>query len=261
MPRPIPKLIGKITITTGSNDRIYWWESDGGGDLSGTLIAGEYYVDALMQHIASIMNAGTGNSSTYIGQLDNTTGIAAIFSDSKIFYLKFSEDEGRNVLTGGDPGAGTRGALHLGWEATAPAVYEAAAVTHSPDVAPAHVWYPSRPPRKDSERDPSRYTIESNSIDGTGEVFDFSGVAPKRDTRRLQWQRLSQADRENWLDVFWGPYAGGGGHFKYYNDRTQSAYAVWRLTKESLDAHGQGEREQNYSRWSGQFLMKWEAAS
>lgn len=267
--RPPVSLIGQITITANTNDKVYWFE-DGPYNLSATLTPGVYEADALVQHIASTMqteSAASGASNTYIGTFDIPTATMTIArgAGSASWYPKVTTSETANALTGGltDTAgdaltAGQYGLNHCGWKIAAS--NPASGTTHTADQQTYASFVTTYPPAQDSEEMYEATVVEAIAEDGSGDVYSFTDWVFDKDEfplyggdwqrRTLTYQRLSQAETTWYLSQFWGPYARVGGTFRYYPDNTSSTYYVCRLTGESLRKGNRGTREPGYPLWT-----------
>lgn len=295
--RPIPSLIGQIYLLDSVNDQVHWHEDDGSStaDLTITLPTpgGDRYVWPFdlateLQAAMDAESAGSGLAFTYRVTFDVVTCLFRISIDTgsgvPTMYLKLTSAEGRKLLTGGDNDsngdplyAGQQGFDHCGF--LTDGSYPAPAFSWDAQTMCANCWTtnvdpngePAEPVATDSERDHKQArVVEATSLDGSGHVvYDFTGWHLDRDdldfprggqrwaTRTLSYQYVQQSDRDHWIDWFWGPYAKGGGTFRYYEDRANlTRYWACRLTGDSLTNDWGGERRQSYSTWGHTFTIR-----
>ena len=269
--RTAPAFSGQITITTAVNDEIYWFETGTGND-SATLTAGAYWPLEMVQHIAATMTAGSATPNTYTGTFDVATAVMTITRSAgaatwqpRVTTLTKNVLTGGNVDTAGDALAvADYGSNHCGWliAAADPAVSTA----FSSDQACAHSWIPSLPPAADGEEAYERTVVEAISLNGNGNVYSFSDwvvddaefplYGGDWQRRNLRFDRMTQADTTWFLSQFWGPYAGAGDVFRYYQDKTVATYQVYRFTGETLTRMSRGTRLLGYAWWSLPLQMR-----
>jgi len=268
-----PAFVGKITITTGTNDAIKWREDNGAPfDLSTTIAAGDYWPSDLGTTIAAAMDAASsasGASLTYVVTFTVSTGIWSIAKSggAGTFFLKNKATDTDSVWTGGhvDTAGNTlstgQWALnHLGWliEAAYPSLGNSAAGAQSG----AHYFAPTDPPQEDDDGHTFQPTvIQAVAIDGTPVTYDFMGwkdltsehplYGGLNRTRRLAFQFETAAQKLWWIHNFWGPYGKQGKSFRYYPDKAVATYFLHVLTGESLRSHGYNTRQQGYQWWDG----------
>lgn len=270
-----PSFVGQITITTGTNDKVYWRENTGSLDLSTTLTAGDYWPDTLASHIGAVMtteSGSSGNSATFTGSFSEETGLYTFSSDGETFYLKNQATDTDSVFTGGHVDTkdgdtlltGQWGQNGLGW--LIESSYPAAAATVSSTQRSQHFWTPEYPPSQDDDGlDFESTAVQAFAIDGTPVTYDFTGwddsdnEHPTFGTlsrrRRLGLSFETTANKALWIHQFWGPYGKQGKTFRYYPDRTASSYELHVLTGESIRSHGLTERVSGYPWWNGSIEM------
>lgn len=268
-----PAFVGKITITSGANDKIYWDEPAGPYTLSATITAGEYWPDDLATAIGSAMDTvsgASGASYSYEWSFGVDTGLATC-TGSGSFYLKCTTSETDNILRGGDSDTlgnglttGQYGLNGLGWavEVAYPLPYtDVSGAFHY-----AHWFTAEYPPSKNDDGQSFNSTAaQSFSLNGTPKTYDFTGWDDSAAewplygglfrTRTIEYQRVTSAYKELWISNFWGPYGKQGKTFRYYSNRTLGTYELYVLTGDSLKNHGLDNRESGYAWWSGQVSM------
>lgn len=241
--QPPPKLIGKLTITTGSNDRLDWTEDDGVTPvaLNTVLTAGSYYPSEVLDALVVAMTAGSTYGATYTYSISNTTGVITISASGGTligWYPMLRTIQSDKLLTGGDVTAETQGRYHLGWYVDTG--YPVAALSFSSDTAPAFQWYPSQPCQSDDARSQAVLS-ELVSLSGKQYVYNYSGsttipTIDYRHTREIGFLFLADTDRASWLSM-WLAYAQHGETFRWYPDRTDVDYEEMTLTGDSLQSH------------------------
>lgn len=269
-----PKYIGRITITSGTNDTIHWYEEDSAAhsySLSCTLSPGSYYPDALATEIQTQMDAESdanglgqdyaGAGANYTVSFAADTGIPTISMDHPSapdpqFYLKLTTTETQKALTGGDAAAGSRGRHHVGWNVDGS--YPTKASTMAGDTGHANSWWPSEPrqgPSGDDEGQPTSTAGQFISNGGDVRTYDFSGDSADLDVRTVGYEWLLDADRTQYRDEFWTPYAKAGERFRFYEDRTSSSYVEQVLTGQSIP-NAPFARMKNQGWWSFSHTMR-----
>lgn len=241
--QPPPKLIGKLTITTGSNDRVDWTETNGVTPVNKntTLAPGNFYPSAILDALVTAMTAASSYGASYTYSISNTTGIITISASGGTltgWYPKIKTTESSKLLTGGNVAAETQGRYHLGWYVDS--AYPSYALSFSSDTAPAFQWYPSQPCQSDDSRTQAVMS-ELVSLSGKQYVYNYSGstaipTIDYRHNREIGFLYLTDTDRANWLSM-WLAYAQHGETFRWYPDRTDVAYEEMALTGDSLHTH------------------------
>lgn len=259
--QPPPKLIGRLTITSGGNDRLDWVEDDGVTPVSKntTITAGNYYPSEILDLLVVAMTAASTYGATYTYSINNTTGIITITASGGTltgWYPKIKTTESDKLLTGGDVTAETQGRYHLGWYVDT--AYPTAALSFSSDSSPAFEWFPSQPCQSDDSRS-AAVVSELSSLSGKQYVYNYSGstalpVTDYRHTREIGFMFLTDTDRANWLSM-WLSYAQHGEVFRWYLDRTDVAYEEMTLTGESLHTHGP-DRVSGYPMFAQRIQMR-----
>lgn len=257
-----PKLIGRIVITSGSNDRLDWTEDDGitPVGLNTVIAAGTYYPTEILDALVSQMTAATVYGASYTYSVDNTTGIITITASGGTlsgWYPQLKTGESDKLLTGGDVAVETIGANHLGWYVDS--VYPTATLSFSSDTHAAYQWYPSQPVQTDNSRSESVQS-EHVSLGGKQYTYNYSGstsldATDYRHIREVAWTYLTDTDRSNYLSRFWLPYGQHGSRFRYYPDRTAIAYEEMHLTLDSLRTHAP-DRVGGYPMYSWALQMR-----
>lgn len=246
--RTIPKFLGTIEITA-TNNTVTFFDSISGAH-SASIPDGTYQVEDAMNLLATNMSAVA--SQTYTASINNETGQVTITATGN-WELRNQTIYSNKILTGGDVAVGETGPNHFGFqvEAAAPGL----ALSFTGQVQHSNAWYPSEPPRTDNERLRPSVVVEGIALDGTSEVYDFTGDSPNRELRTLTFDLLLQDDRDRWFDEFWIPYAKSGASFRFYVDRTQSSYVDYRLTGPSLSDSNFQQRRRSYPYWGGTVSM------
>lgn len=270
-----PAFQGKITVTTGVNDKLYWRE-DGPFDLSITISAGNHWPDALADLLTDGMNtasSSSGASNTYTWNFAIDTGLAACAraTGSADFYLKSTTSETDNILRGGDDdtqgnalATDQHGLNGLGWlvESGYPSLGSSVeAADHYSN------WFtPEYPPSADDDGVEFESTAaQVFALDGTPTTYDFTGWDDSTSEyplygglfrkRTIEMQEVSTTYKELWIYNFWGPYGKAGKTFRYYPDRSAGSYELHVLTGDSILHHGLSQRQHQNAWWSGSVEM------
>lgn len=272
---------GLITVTTGSNDDISFYEEDGDGNtdnLTATLTAGDYYpgsdteAGSLCEEIKTQMEAasalGATGGQTYSVSISNA-GIVTIsvsgVGSAPAWYPKITTAETSKFFTGGDPGAaGERGSNHFGWNVDA--AYPVAASSQVGDVAISNSWHPAQPISGGSS--PRNRSIVTFSESGGGDVrtYDFTGNPEDSsgnsylDRWDVRWSRISEANRAWFFSEFWRPYAKQGlpdSRFRFYPDRDDlSTYHIAGMIGDILREAAFERTITGYPLWTISFEIK-----
>ena len=273
-----PAFVGQITVTAGTNDKLYWREDNGTPyDLSTTVTPGTYWPDALGALLGTLMeteSTSNGYGAIYSWAFSTETGKYTVTTDSGQFYLKDTAAESDNVLTGGDTDTRNSATLSLlqwgqnaiGWF-RAPAYSSLASSTVSP-IPSQHFWTPPHSPQSDDDGlDFDQTIVQSVSISGAVKTYDWSGWDDDKDeftvagnyarSQELSFEFVTTIEKEAWIAQFWGPYGKAGLTFRYYSDRTDSStFKLYVLTGASLRNHGFSQRIKGYKWWRGEIEMQ-----
>lgn len=270
--RPAPSFVGQITIST-SNNKLYWKEFPSGTKFSCTLSSGDYYPEELAVEMETQINATASIVNTYEVFWDLLTGKFSITSDADFLIICLSSDSSK-AWSGGDTDTsgttlndGQVAKNHLGFPIDdLGSVYTQGVSFEAPAAAFAY-WMPTFPPNSDNEERFESVVSESIAMDGTSQVYDYTGSKIDADYypdnfqyleyRDLSFDLVDQDSRFQFLKNFWLSYAKQGKIFRYYqNPVSGSTHRVYRLTGESLRGSTFLERRPALPRWSGSLALK-----
>ena len=247
------KIHGKIKITAGVNDVVFWEENAGAGDVnkSITIAADSYYPEALAASIATQMTASSG-AITYTASQNNSTGQLSFTASTGGYFFEVNTTKVAKLLTGGDVSLGNKGSEHLGFIVdTNPGIK---GVIELAPFAPAFSWYPDQPKATDDEGNSKSSSIQAVSMGGDVVSYDFSGASDYLKTRSQSFERLNASSRAQFYN-FWS-YAKTGDPFRYYDDSTGVTFEERVLTGETLAEPSFSRTDAGLPRWSLSFFSR-----
>lgn len=265
-----PHFEGQIKITTGENDKVLFIEEID-GNKTATLTEGWFQVSVLLNAIETAMNS-VSTANTYSVSLSRDTGLVSVSraTGSQLFKLEVSTSSGTdNVWTGGlvdSAGValseGQRGLYNLGFELDNSASFGTGFFSN---IQPTGVWVPSWPPSQNTDPYYQNTMVESYAISGAGEAYVFNEWSLQkanypyfsgREFYDLQFEMIDEDEMEQFLAWFWGPSAGLGYSFRYYDEWDLTSYREMRLTGEILEKGSLGSRPYGVQLYSFPLKMR-----
>lgn len=254
---PIPKLDGQITVESGVNDQMDFWETVA-GDNTAIIAQGDYWPADLASEIQTKLNAIV---SGWTVSVSNTTGKMTISRGSG-WYPKNTSSESQQLWCGGDDNIDTGNPLatdevrphHIGFQRDA--AYPGSATSHTSDIAIANCFYPSEPPAEDPFYKLSKTVRVAEATDGTLYHADYTGQGKGVERRRLRFEFQLEAKRFEAVNDWWRWYATAGGEIRYYPDRTLSDYKTYKLAADSVDQDPFNRQQQGFGWYSGSFTLQ-----
>lgn len=254
---PIPKLLGQITVTTGVNDKMAFWETVA-GDNEVTISQGDYWPSALASEIQTKLNAVV---SGWTVSISDTTGKMTISRGSG-WYPKNTTSETNQLWRGGDNNIDTGSALatgevrphHIGFQQDAS--YPSSATSHTGDIVIANCFFPSETPAEDPYYKLRKTVAVAEAVDGTLYHADYTGQGKGVEQRRLRFEFQLEVKRFEAVNDWWRWYATTGGTIRYYPDRTASDYTDYKLAADSVDQDPFDRQQQGFAWYSGAFTLQ-----
>lgn len=217
------KLEGRITIPTGGYQITV---NEGGGDITGTVIAaGNYYLSSatnLLTTIAAGIEALTGTAGTYTLTLEDDTGKVTIAATGVASIALSWPDTALRSLLGFGAGQTLSGSLSYQSSGSSTAVWLPSTTRSNPPTPDGHVGQTQTDGTITMAPSGQTKALKFASRGATSLLFRYL-------PGNKVWTAHESVTNESW-ETFWTAYVAKGYPVRYHTDRaTDGTYVTWRL--------------------------------
>ena len=274
-----PAFVGKINVTS-TNNELYVQEETGGLNINATVGIDEYWPSDLADAMKTALDAASlasGNTLTYTVEFSVETGKFTISATGNFRLRIHDMSLAGQLLTGGNEddngnlfGTGDYGTRFLGFPVTASVGSYSDSFT-SPNQS-ASYWSPSMPVASNPGPQYQSRATQALALDGSAVCYDYvPGEIDSSDYRfpypsspphtiPLGFRLLTSADRQQYIALFWAPYAKEGKVFRFYEERDQASFGTYILDLPNMQQSGFPSRRPGYPRYQTTLVLRSQSA-